>query len=117
MGATSPSPPTPVRHAEEAASGADDAAVAELMADYQRLRAQLEALERTPFFRRARERRRILYLPAGHCRSLPGELPLMDFIADDRMAGLLNVFAVTIFDDGLKPYLDLMHQHEKGVRD
>ena len=98
---------------EQSDSGAQDAAIyAELMADYQRLRAELEALAASPYFRRAMERKRILYLPAGRVCSVPGDLPEMDFVVTARTAELLNAFALTCFNNGHPPKLDLQHDRK-----
>jgi hypothetical protein len=56
---------------------------------------------------------KILFLPAGRVRSvLP---PDQDVTVDDRFAARLNLFALSVFDQGSVPFLDLSHDYRTKI--
>jgi hypothetical protein len=57
---------------------------------------------------------KLLYLPSGRVKSLPGE-PALDFVVTAETAVLLNGYASRMRDQGGVPWLDLQHDKQTAV--
>ena len=93
--------------ASELRQAQHQAELAELKASYARLEHEIAQLRE-----KAKQLDKILYLPKGRVRHC--EHRSLQFDVSDRIAEMLNRFAVSIFDAGGQPFLDL--EHRAGAR-
>src|SRR5262249_51392103 len=92
--------------------------LAELDQKIAALRAKLDAKRNGKLVARAaafvgKPHEKILFLPAGRVRSVVP--PEQEVTVDDRFAARLNLFVVSVFDQGNTPYLDLAHDFRTKI--